>query len=458
MGERRRVGGVLGVASLALLVLLVTAAPAPAAHRASGSLLFSWRYADATGQASMRELCVAPDGAVYAAGATSSNGMDDSDVLVVRFAGGTTPVWTRTWDSGVGGAYAWDAAVDRSGNVVVGGMTATATSAGDWVVLKYSPEGEPLWAHTVAGETASNDWLYAVACDRAGNVFAAGSLQDATGNNCFAVVKFAAADGSELWRRVVPGLDPAWHDDKAQDVVVDGAGNAYATGVSYNADHTLHRCMTLKLTPGGDVGWRRIIQPKGLDRYGYYLARVGSSLYVQLYGNLADDTSPLHLAKYTTGGRRVWLRTFPIRRVASVYPWDMTANITGAVVAADADSGGLVAKVTPGGRLAWSRRYARSQTGLTRRFHAVCMDGDGRVWAAGQALIPVGESQTADWLVQRFGPTGRVAWTKTLGGLEGGYDDAGAIALSGTSSLWVSGGLAHADGSIADPSVARYRR
>jgi len=455
----RRSGSALVAVVLLLLLAIAVVPPAFAAHGASGSQAFTWRYAGATGQATMRDVVPAPDGALYAVGSTSSNGGSDADVLVARFEGGRTPVWTKTWDNGVGGAYSWAATTDRSSNIVVVGMTATQSAGDDWVVLKYSPSGELLWKATLGGDYASADYVNAVACDRRGNVLAAGSLLDAQDNHCFAVVKFGAADGHVVWKYVEDGLDPAWHDDKAQDVVVDAAGNAYATGVSYNADHTLHRCLTVKLTASGGVAWRKLIAPKGLDRYGYYLARVGTSLYVQMYGNQSAEKAPLLLAKYTTAGARSWVRAVSLKGVSQVYPYAVAANKTGLAVVADADEGsGVIAKLTPAGKLAWAHVYRRSETRVSRTFHSLCMDADGRVWAAGQALIPGVPYPQGDWLLQKFRATGRTVWAKTLGGLEGGYDELESVVLTGTSGLWVAGDIAHADNAVKDPAVGKYRR
>ena len=455
-----RVRRVCGTVCLSFLLMVIVTSPALAMRGASGSRVLTWRYAGSTSQADMRVIVPAAGGGAFAAGSTESNGSPTGDVLAVKFGASKTPEWTRTWDSGVGGAYAWDATSDREGDLVVGGITTTATSSADWVVLKYSPSGELVWSQTVAGESTSSDYLNAVACDRAGNVYAAGSLQDATGNHCFAVVKLAAADGTVLWRHVVDGLNPAWHDDQAEDVVVDGRGNAYATGISFSAGDvdSRRRCMTVKLTAAGDEVWSRVIERAGFDRYGYYLALVGSSLYVQMFGSQPGETNPLMLAKYTTGGTRSWFRIVPVKHAATVYPYAIAANATGAIVVADGDEGsGLIVKMTPGGRVAWSHVYLRSQKRTSRRFQGVCMDTVGRVWAAGTA-VPPGPTAKADWLIQRFGASGRVVWAKTLGGIQDGWDGLNTVTLSGTSSLWVAGHLADATGAVQWPTVGKYRR
>ena len=460
MGRRRcGSGSALGVALL-LLLLAVGAPPALAMRDASGSRLLTWRYSGSTSQADMRVVVPAPGGGAFAVGSTESNGAPAGDVLAVKFGAGRAPAWVKTWDSGVGGAYAWDAATDRDGDLAVGGITTTATSSADWVVLKYSPSGDLLWSQTVAGESASSDYLNAVACDRAGNVYAAGSLLDVSGYPCFAVVKLAAADGTVLWRHVVDGLNPAWHDDQAEDIVVDGRGYVYATGISFSADDVDRdrRCLTMKLTPSGDEVWSKVIARAGFDRYGYYLALVGSSLYVQMFGSQPGETNPLMLAKYTTGGARSWSRTVPLRGVTSAFPYAIAATATGAVVVADADEGsGLIVRMTPAGRVAWSHLYRRSQKRTSRRFQGVCMDAKGRIWAAGSALKP-GASSRTDWLVQRFSADGGVVWARTLGGIEDGWDSLNAVTLSGTSSLWVAGSLGGATGGVRWPALGKYRR
>ena len=453
-----RAGSAFGVVVLLFLIALVAAPLALAMRNASGSHLWTWAYSGATSQAHMREVVAARNGSVFAIGATSSNGWDEADILAVKFTTGREPVWQRTWDSGVRGAYPWAATTDRASELVVGGMTATQSAGDDWVVLKYSPSGRLLWSTTLGGDYPSSDYLNDVVCDRAGNVYACGSLLDETDNHEFAVAKFRGSDGKLLWTQSEPGLNADWHDDQAMEMGVDAAGNVYATGISFDASRTDRRCLTMKLTPSGKVSWRRLVAAAGADRYGYHLSVVGSDVYVNVFSPREDDTAPIQLAKYTTGGRRSWLKTQTFKGVEFLYPNDLAAGPTGAVVVSASKAGSLIAKFSPRGALAWSHLYRSSDTRLSRSYSRVAMDGEGRVWAAGTALLPAVPNPLQDWLVQRFSPGGRSVWTKTWDGASEGYDELLAVTLAGASDLWVSGSVGNVDGGLLLPAVGKYRR
>ena len=67
----------------------------------------------------------------------------------------------------------------------------------------------------------------------------------------------------------------------------------------------------------------------------------------------------------------------------------MTANATGAAVVGASKVGAVIAKFTPRGSSGLVARLPELATrGSSRNFSQVCMDGDGRLWVAGQARLP----------------------------------------------------------------------
>ena len=104
------------------------------------------------------------------------------DMLVAKYNAAGQVEWARTF-----GGPAWDevtgAATDAAGNVYVSGSfrgslrfgTTTLTGAGaeDGYVVKYSPQGDPQWATSLAGPGA--DLFRGVCADPAGNVYVTGS-------------------------------------------------------------------------------------------------------------------------------------------------------------------------------------------------------------------------------------------------------------------------------------------
>lgn len=114
-------------------------------------------------------------------------------------------------------------AVDKHGNVFVTGYEINSNgntyySHINYVTLKYSSSGAPLWTNYVAGSTNPMILTYgacAIALDRAGNVFVTGNTTVAYSN-----------DGVPLWTNGFAG-------DEAQSISVNpSSGAVYVSGFS----------------------------------------------------------------------------------------------------------------------------------------------------------------------------------------------------------------------------------
>src|SRR6185295_12710793 len=94
--------------------------------------------------------------------------------------------------------------------------------------------GHELWRRVIDGTSSSTDVANAVAVDAAGDVAAAGFTTNG-GSSDFTVVRVNGADGTLLWPAPVTidgdGVD---FDDYANAVAVDAAGNVVAAGVLDN--------------------------------------------------------------------------------------------------------------------------------------------------------------------------------------------------------------------------------
>jgi hypothetical protein len=131
------------------------------------------------------------------------------------------------------GAYA--VAVDGSGNVIVAGLsvgTNGLSSYFDYATIKYSGAGVPLWTNRYNGPANNEDGATDVAVAGNGKVFVTGISFATDGRADYATVAYSSA-GVPLWtnRYNGPG-NPS--DDYARAVAVDGNGNVFVTGDSWN--------------------------------------------------------------------------------------------------------------------------------------------------------------------------------------------------------------------------------
>ncbi|WP_022823451.1 SBBP repeat-containing protein [Hymenobacter norwichensis] len=169
-------------------------------------LLYS-TAANGNGLIYAQKLLTAPDGGTYlvanyvtALSFTSGLALPaptSPDMLVAKYNAAGQVEWARTF-----GGPNWDemtgAAIDAAGNVYVSGSfrgslsfgTTTLPGAGaeDGYVVKYSSQGNPQWARSLAGPGA--DLFRGVCADPAGNVYVTGS---ASSNAQFGTRTFTSA-------------------------------------------------------------------------------------------------------------------------------------------------------------------------------------------------------------------------------------------------------------------------
>lgn len=192
-------------------------------------------------------------GGVYVAGSSGNPYTLSWDYLLVKYDAATgETLWTRRYN---GPADESDEAaalvVDPAGNVIVTGTSRGTTGGLDFTTIKYSAAGELLWVVRYDGPAGGADQALALAVDPAGNVYAAGSSEDTTGDVDGAVVKYRS-DGSLDWVRRYDG--PAHGFDEFRTVAVDPSGSVYVAGSSYGSG-TRADYVTIKYDGSGVQQW-----------------------------------------------------------------------------------------------------------------------------------------------------------------------------------------------------------
>src|SRR5690606_9918666 len=106
-----------------------------------------------------------------------------NDAFLVKLSPEGKVLWARR-GGGAAVDSARDLAMDASGNIYVtgrfgetatfGASTLTSVGRNDVFLVKYSPEGEVLWARSGGG--AGEDWAYSVVVDAGGDAYLAGDF------------------------------------------------------------------------------------------------------------------------------------------------------------------------------------------------------------------------------------------------------------------------------------------
>jgi len=193
-------------------------------YSGEGMPLWTNRY----GQSAVaRDLAVDGNGSVFVTGYSSGS---EVDYATIAYSNTGEPLWTNRYNGPENRDDRATAVVlDTAGNVFVTGRSYSFNSADDYVTVKYSSTGVPLWTNRYSWPGNSPDDANALAVDNSGNVCVTGYSRGDGDSHDIATIKYSGA-GVPLWTNRYDG--PGNGDDRASALAVDGSGNVYVTGYS----------------------------------------------------------------------------------------------------------------------------------------------------------------------------------------------------------------------------------
>lgn len=378
-----------------------------------------------------------------------------------------TRLWQRQIDSGQG-EWAAGVAVDKDGNVYVGGTTWGSLAApnkgiGDAWVAKYAGDGTLLWNAQFG--TSDAEMVGDLTRDDDGNVYLAGystgSLGDDNAGSSDAFVAKYAGNGAQLWIRQVGSSD----SDYGRRVAVDRDGNVYLVGATSGAFAKPNRehnddGWIVKFAPSGTELWRRQLGTKDTDTaWGVATDRQGN-VFVGGYttGAFAGKSHGNFdgwLIKLDETGQQIWRRQFGSAEFDAIIT--MTTDAAGNVFLGGVTQGtfagnhrgglrdAVVIAYDPDGRQTWRRQIGSEGDDNA---NGITTDAAGNVYVIGNTDGNIGHvfGGPDAWAV-KLDPSGQLVWRKQAGTArtdsgEGiAVDDDGDIYLAGTT-----------DGSLAGPN------
>jgi hypothetical protein len=170
---------------------------------------------------------------VYVTGMSYSSSSNQYEYATVKFDGDGNQPWIAGCqgpECGAGEPVA--VAVDGSGNVYVTGRSHNyRTLLYGYATVKYSSEGEQQWVARYDGAAAGREsWPFDMVLDGSGNIYVTGDSYNGSGVNYAYVTLKYDSNGSEIWVACYNGPADGW--DQAVALAVDGSGNVYVTGKS----------------------------------------------------------------------------------------------------------------------------------------------------------------------------------------------------------------------------------
>lgn len=197
-------------------------------YAGNGTPLWTNVYgASASSTDRVESMALATNGNVVVTGHTVES---DFDWVTVAYSSAGLPLWTNRFNGPANGEDApAGVAVDREGNLIVVGYSWTGNSF-DYLTIKYSGDGVPLWTNSYDGPANGAEFATALAVDATGNTIVSGHSRNGTGYD-YATVAYSSS-GVALWTNRYDGAGNG--DDYANAIAVDGNGNVFVTGTSWN--------------------------------------------------------------------------------------------------------------------------------------------------------------------------------------------------------------------------------
>ena len=362
--------------------------------------------------------------------------------------------WVRRYDGlGNGDDGASAIAVDGSGNVYVTGVSVGSETSFDCATIKYYPNGDTAWVRRYNGPENAEDGASAIAVDGPGNVYVTGYSWDSGTEGDYATIKYYP-NGDTAWVRRYNGPGNYW--DFARAIATDGSGNVYVTGRSCGSG-TSYDYATIKYYPNGDTAWVRRYDGGEWDEAHAIAINGSGNVYVTggSYGSGTDfDYATI---KYDSSGNELWVERYngPKNDVdrASGIAVDSSGNIyvTGYSWVSSYNGDYATIKYYTNGDTAWVRRYNGSAN-YSDHARAIAADGSRNVYVTGYSF---GSGSGPDYVTIKYYPHGDTAWVRRYDGPANDHDVASAVAVDGSGNVYVTGG-SYGSGTEYDYATIKY--
>lgn len=237
-----------------------------------------------------RKVEVGPDGNIYALGeASGSPGYTKYDIILKKYSPAGESLFFIRCDYMREEDRPVDVEIYRDGSIYIGGSVENLNGDLVYWLAKFYDDGRLIWRKTYKTTPTSGeeDVLSDIILDKNGNLYVTGTYSGDWYE--FANLKYAK-NGTRIWadRYSIPD-----EDCEAYSLTLDGDGNIYVAGQTYN--HTL---TVLKYTEL-DIGAKEIIAPK--DTFLLWAKAQPKAKIQSYYGNdYLDFSAKLEIGNFYT--------------------------------------------------------------------------------------------------------------------------------------------------------------
>jgi hypothetical protein len=285
------------------------------------------------------------------------------------------------------------------------------------------------WVRNYNGLGNAGDHPSAIAVDVNDNIYVTGHSTGSAGNYDYTTIKHSGA-GVAAWTNHYNGQN--FNSDSASAVAVDGNGNVFVTGESFNSSTSYDYATIQYSTMGVPLWTNRYNGPiNSADAAVAMSLDTNGNVFVTGYSGASGGGNDYATIKYSNAGAPLW---------TNLYNGPANATDGPSAIALDTDGNVLVTGVARGnGSLADYATIKYSNAGLslwTNYYNgpgnnddwanAIAVDANDNVFVTG---YQTGSGSGFDYATIKYSGAGVPLWTNRYGGLVNGTDIANAIAL-----------------------------
>jgi uncharacterized delta-60 repeat protein len=346
------------------------------------------------------------------------------DYLTIAYSSSGVPLWTNRYDRQADGDQASNLSMDANGNIIVTGFGNAPTTFADFVTIKYSNAGVPLWTNIYNNfPENSGDSPTAMAVDSSGNVFVTGrSFHSGGVNSDYATVAYSST-GVPLWTNRYD--DPVNGADVPTGLAVDNIGNVFVTGSSSSG--TSADYLTIKYSPAGIPLWTNRYNgaANGNDQASGIAVATNGNVFVTGSSSNSGTYSDITTIAYSNSGNPLWTNSYNGPANTNDFPNAIAVAPNGNVIVTGYsfnsanDSDFVTIAYSAGGTPLWTNRYNGTANGADRA-NCIAVDQNGNVFVSGSAA---GTGSSLDCATVAYSSVGVPLWTNLYNGPANGVDN-----------------------------------